>query len=91
MLRQRVFGGRSDWKDLNEHGAPCQDVAMQAAMVVDREVASASELCRPEKWPTAPPHGARTRCRSTNSLTASRLGLRGDGEPCAQGTMAPVI
>ncbi len=50
MLRQRVYGLALGWEDLNDHGALRQDVAMQTAVGVDREVASAPTLCRLEKW-----------------------------------------
>jgi hypothetical protein len=47
-LRQRVYGLALGWEDLNDHGALRQDVAMQTAVGVDREVASAPTLCRLE-------------------------------------------
>lgn len=50
MLRQRVYGLALGWEDLNDHGTLRQDVAMQTAVGVDREVASAPTLCRLEKW-----------------------------------------
>jgi len=50
MLRQRVYGLALGWEDLNDHKALRQDVAMQTAVGVDREVASAPTLCRLEKW-----------------------------------------
>lgn len=50
MLRQRVYGLALGWEDLNDHGALRADVAMQTAVGVDREVASAPMLCRLEKW-----------------------------------------
>ena len=50
MLRQRAYGLALGWEDLNDHGALRQDVAMQTAVGVDREVASAPTLCRLEKW-----------------------------------------
>ena len=50
MLRQRVYGLALGWEDLNDHGALRCDVAMQTAVGVDREVASAPTLCRLEKW-----------------------------------------
>ena len=50
MLRQRVYGLALGWEDLNDHGALRQDVAMQTAVGVDAEVASAPTLCRLEKW-----------------------------------------
>ena len=50
MLRQRVYGLALGWEDLNDHGALRRDVALQTAVGVDREVASAPTLCRLEKW-----------------------------------------
>ena len=50
LLRQRVYGLALGWEDLNDHGALRCDVAMQTAVGVDREVASAPTLCRLEKW-----------------------------------------
>jgi hypothetical protein len=50
MLRQRVYGLALGWEDLSDHGALRQDVAIQTAVGVDREVASAPTLCRMEKW-----------------------------------------
>jgi len=50
MLRQRVYGLALGWEDLNDHGALRADVAMQTAVGVEREVASAPTLCRLEKW-----------------------------------------
>lgn len=50
MLRQRVYGLALGWEDLNDHAALRQDVAMQTAVGVDREVASAPTLCRLESW-----------------------------------------
>lgn len=50
MLRQRVYGLALGWEDLNDHQALRQDVAMQTAVGVDKEVASAPTLCRLEKW-----------------------------------------
>jgi hypothetical protein len=50
MVRQRVYGLALGWEDLNDHGALRDDVAMQTAVGVDREVASAPTLCRLEKW-----------------------------------------
>jgi hypothetical protein len=50
MLRQRVYGLALGWEDLNDHGALRDDVAMQTAVGVDCEVASAPTLCRLEKW-----------------------------------------
>ena len=50
MLRQRVYGLALGWEDLNDHAALRQDVAVQTAVGVDREVASAPTLCRLEKW-----------------------------------------
>ena len=48
MLRQRVYGLALGWEDLNDHGALRQDVALQTAVGVDREIASAPTLCRLE-------------------------------------------
>ena len=50
MLRQRVYGLALGWEDLNDHGALRCDVAMETAVGVDREVASAPTPCRQEKW-----------------------------------------
>jgi len=50
MLRQRVYGLALGWEDLNDHSTLRQDVAMQTAVGVEREVASAPTLCRLEKW-----------------------------------------
>jgi len=50
MLRQRVYGLAPGWEGLNDHGALRQDVALQTAVGVEREVASAPTLCRREKW-----------------------------------------
>ena len=50
MLRQRVYGLALGWEDLNDHSALRCDVAMQTAVGVDREVASAPTLCRLERW-----------------------------------------
>lgn len=50
MLRQRVYGLALGWEDLNDHAALRQDVAMQTAVGVEREVASAATLCRLENW-----------------------------------------
>jgi hypothetical protein len=50
MLRQRVYGLALGWEDLNDHGALRQDVAIQTAVGVDREVARAPTLCRLETW-----------------------------------------
>lgn len=54
MLRQRVYGLAQGWEDLNDHAALRLDVAMQTAVGVDREVASAPTLCRLEKWADRP-------------------------------------
>lgn len=54
MLRQRVYGLALGWEDLNDHAALRQDVAMQTAVGVDREVASAPTLCRLENWADRP-------------------------------------
>ena len=50
MLRQRVYALALGWEDLNDHARLRQDVAMQTAVGVDRDVASAATLCRLEKW-----------------------------------------
>ena len=50
MLRQRVYGLALGWEDLNDHGALRCDVALQTAVGVDREVASAPTLCRLQSW-----------------------------------------
>lgn len=50
MLRQRVYGLALGWEDLNDHQTLRSDVAMQTAVGVEREVASAPTLCRLEKW-----------------------------------------
>ena len=50
MLRQRVYGLALGWEDLNDHAALRQDIAMQTAVGVDHEVASAPTLCRLENW-----------------------------------------
>ncbi len=50
MLRQRVYGLALGWEDLNDHGALRRDVAMQTAVGVEHEIASAPTLCRLEKW-----------------------------------------
>jgi Transposase DDE domain group 1 len=50
MLRQRVYGLALGWEDLNDHAALRLDVALQTAVGVDREVASAPTLCRLESW-----------------------------------------
>lgn len=48
MLRQRVYGLALGWEDLNDHQARRQDVAMQTAVGVDDDIASAPTLCRLE-------------------------------------------
>ena len=48
MLRQRVNGLALGWEDLSDHGTLREDVAMQTAIGVEREVASAPTLCRLE-------------------------------------------
>jgi hypothetical protein len=50
MLRQRVYALALGWEDLNDHQALRQDVAMQTAVGVDTDIASAPTLCRLEKW-----------------------------------------
>lgn len=73
MLRQRVYGLALGWEDLNDHGALRQDVAMQTAVGVDREVASAPTLCRLEKWADrATAWRLLPKCWSINSSPASR-------------------
>jgi hypothetical protein len=52
MLRQRIYALALGWEDLNDHTALRRDVAMQTAVGVDREVASAPTLCRLESWAT---------------------------------------
>lgn len=54
MLRQRTFGLALGWEDLNDHKALRCDVAIQTAIGVDREGASAPTLCRLEKWADRP-------------------------------------
>ena len=48
MLRQRVYGLALGWEDLNDHSTLREDAAMQTAVGVEREVASAPTLCRLE-------------------------------------------
>lgn len=50
MLCQRVYALALGWEDLNDHGALRSDVAMQTAVGIDRDAASAPTLCRLEKW-----------------------------------------
>jgi len=50
MLRQRVYGLALGWEDLIDHGSLREDVAIQTAIGVEREVASAPTLCRLENW-----------------------------------------
>jgi hypothetical protein len=50
MLRQRVYGLALGWEDLSDHNTLRHDVALQTAVGVDREVASAPTLCRLESW-----------------------------------------
>lgn len=50
MLRQRIYGLALGWEDLNDHASLRQDIAMQTAVGVEREVASAPTLCRLENW-----------------------------------------
>jgi hypothetical protein len=50
MLRQRVYGLALGWEDLNDHKDLRLDVAMQTAVGVEHEVASAPTLCRLESW-----------------------------------------
>jgi hypothetical protein len=50
MLRYRVYGLALGWKDLIDHVSLSEDVAMQTAISVECEVASAPTLCRLENW-----------------------------------------
>lgn len=50
MLRQRIYGLALGWEDLNDHSTLREDIAMQTAVGVEREVASAPTLCRLESW-----------------------------------------
>lgn len=50
MFRQRISGLALGWEDLNDHAALRRDVAMQTAVGVDREAASAPTLWRLESW-----------------------------------------
>ena len=50
MLRQRIYGLALGWQDLNDHTALREDIAMQTAVGVERDVASAPTLCRLENW-----------------------------------------
>jgi hypothetical protein len=50
MLRQRVYGLALGWEDLNDHNSLRSDLAMQTAMGVDQDAASAPTLCRLERW-----------------------------------------
>lgn len=50
MLRQRVYGLALGWEDLIDHGRLREDVVLQTAIGVEREVASAPTLCRLENW-----------------------------------------
>ncbi len=73
MLRQRVYGLALGWEDLNDHQALRCDVAMQTAVGVDREVASAPTLCRLEKWADrATALAPAPSCWSSSSSPASR-------------------
>ena len=45
MLRQRVYRLALGWEDLNDHSTLREDAAMQTAIGVEREVASAPTLC----------------------------------------------
>jgi hypothetical protein len=76
MLRQRVYGLALGWEDLIDHGSLREDVAMQTAIGVEREVASAPTLCRLEKWADREPPGNCTRCWSISSSPASRAARR---------------
>jgi Transposase DDE domain group 1 len=53
MLRQRVYALALGWEDLNDHNALRSDVAIQTAVGVDADIASAPTLCRLEKWADA--------------------------------------
>ncbi len=50
MLRQRVYGLALGWEDLIDHRSLREDVAMQTAIGMEREVASAPTLYRLENW-----------------------------------------
>ncbi len=50
MLRQRIYGLALGWEDLNDHTALREDIAMQTAVGVEYDVASAPTLCRLENW-----------------------------------------
>ena len=71
MLRQRVYGLALGWEDLNDHSTLREDAAMQTAVGVEREVASAPTLCLWRTGPTNEPRGGCIRCWSTNSSPAS--------------------
>ena len=46
MLRQRVYGLALGYEDLNDHDSVRSDLALQTAVGSDRDMASASTLCR---------------------------------------------
>lgn len=50
MLRQRVYGLALGWEDLSDHDHLRSDIAMQTAVGVDQDAASAPTLCRLESW-----------------------------------------
>ena len=56
MLRQRVYGLALGWEDLNDHKALRLDVAMQTAVGVDREAASASRTPAGQRQTGTGPH-----------------------------------
>ena len=49
LLRQRIYGLCQGYEDLNDHDRLRSDVALQTAVEQDRDLASASTLCR---WET---------------------------------------
>jgi len=46
LLRQRIYGLCLGYEDLNDHDALRRDIALQSAVRVEGELASASTLCR---------------------------------------------
>ena len=46
LLRQRIYGLCLGYEDLNDHDTLRKDIALQTAVVRDRDLASASTLCR---------------------------------------------
>jgi hypothetical protein len=46
LLRQRIYGLCQGYEDLNDHDRLRTDVALQTAVEQDRDLASASTLCR---------------------------------------------